>query len=110
MIAYGQIESLDRGAGRISTPWQGRVAAMGERAHRRSGKKSPGFLLLGRQRISAGLSQFFVKRYLWPFGIPAPRRTQLGAMPIFPWTACKAVHFLFSAGYFPDNSRKKEKQ
>jgi hypothetical protein len=32
-------------------------------------RKVPDFLLLVRQKISAELSQNFVKRYQWPFGI-----------------------------------------
>jgi|UPI0004198E28 hypothetical protein len=43
----------------------------------------PVLLVLGRQGIPAGLSQTFVKRYQWLFGIvPAG-----GFFPYFPWTA-----------------------
>ena len=43
--------------------------------------------LLGRRRISAGLSQILVKRYQWSFGVYL-------YFSVFPWTALRAVHFL----------------
>ena len=59
MLGFRKIESLDRGAGFISTlhkarqPWKGKgeTAEVG---------KPPEVFLLGRQRISAGLSQSYL--------------------------------------------------
>ena len=81
---------LDRGAVLISTLWQGRVAAVGERDHRRSGKKAPGFFLLGRQRTSAGLSQKLCEALSLADWLPL-----LGLSRTFHGPLTKAVHFLF---------------
>ena len=52
----------------------------------------PVLLVLGRQGIPAGLSQTFVKRYQWLFGIvPAG-----GFFPYFHGPLDKAVHFFSS--------------
>ena len=76
-----KLNRLDRGAVRISTFWHWQGS-------RRKGKGSPPkwktitlSFLLGRQRISAGLSQDFVKRYHWLFG------NLLYFDAVFPWTA-----------------------
>ena len=50
---------------------QGQAAACEERDDRRSCRSLPVFLPLGRRRISAGLSQSFVKRYQWLFRFPS---------------------------------------
>ena len=92
MVVYKKLNRLDRGAVRISTfwPWQGSC---------QKGKGSPPkrkaitpSLPLGRQRISAGLSQDFVKRYQWLFGV------MLQEMPYFHGPLTKAVQFLFCRG------------
>ena len=41
----------------MSIHWLSRAAAKEERVYRRSFERLPGLSLLGRQRISAGLSQ-----------------------------------------------------
>ena len=56
VLVCGKIESLDRGAGFISTFRQGQAAADGK-GDTAEVSKMPEFCFLGRQRISAGLSQ-----------------------------------------------------
>ena len=57
VIIQPQLNRLDRGAVNISIDRQGLAAAGYEREYRRSLRKVPDFLMLGRRRISAGLSQ-----------------------------------------------------
>ena len=56
-MMHSKLNRLDRGAVFRSTFRQGQAAVGGERDHRRSMGKRPGFPLLGRQIRSAGLSQ-----------------------------------------------------
>ena len=55
-----QLNRLDRGAVNNSIGWQGLASVGQEREYRRSLRKVPGFLMLVRQRTSAGLSHNYL--------------------------------------------------
>ena len=82
---------IDRGAVHISIPViKGAGLPTGRKGSPPKFPILPGNWLLGRRRISAGLSHFYVKRYhgfsdctIWYIFL------------YFPWTALRAVHFLF---------------
>ena len=72
MVLYSAYQSkiwIDRGAVCISTSAAERNGFSGRRkGYTAEVSTAARAWMLGRRRISAGLSQFFVKRYQWPFG------------------------------------------